>query len=159
MYLHRLNLASSIFKRIDRILFTIGGINPYQEMSLLQHMAALITITGTWLLLCVFVLVNMDWMPFNPYHYAGMDIGKALTTLKHYTTTIPTGNGKASLSYLASAMLILSKFITLACTIAISIVVVKAIKKEKGQALGNFYNYFVYSATRIVFPIALLSLL
>ena len=50
----------TIFNPLDKIFFKLGGIDPTVEMTWKQHLAALLAINGVWLLVCMFVLTNMD---------------------------------------------------------------------------------------------------
>lgn len=51
-------------------------------------------------------------------------------------------------------ILLLWQFISAATGIAICAVVFRAMKERTTDKLGNFYNYLVRSATRILFPLA-----
>jgi K+-transporting ATPase ATPase A chain len=69
------------------------------------------------------------------------------TNLQHYS-------GETGLSYLGQLLLMLWQFISAGTGIAICAVVFMAMKERTTDKLGNFYNFFVRSSTRILLPLA-----
>lgn len=145
-----------IFNPIDRLFFTIGGINPDKEMTWKQHLGALLTINLVWFILSMLVLTNMAWLPLNPDLNPSMSLDLAFNTSVSFVTNtnLQHYSGETALSYLGQLTLMLWQFISAATGIAICAVVYKAMKEKTTDTLGNFYSYFVRSATRILLPLA-----
>ncbi|MBE98624.1 potassium-transporting ATPase subunit KdpA [Flavobacterium coralii] len=145
-----------VFNPIDRLFFTIGGINPDKEMTWKQHLGSLLTINLVWFILSMLVLTNMAWLPLNPDLNPSMNLDLAFNTSVSFVTNtnLQHYSGETALSYLGQLTLMLWQFISAATGIAICAVVYKAMKEKTADTLGNFYSYFVRSATRILLPLA-----
>ncbi|MBY8961512.1 potassium-transporting ATPase subunit KdpA [Flavobacterium sp. D11R37] len=145
-----------VFNPIDRLFFTIGGINPNKEMTWKQHLGSLLTINLVWFILSMLVLTNMAWLPLNPDLNPSMSLDLAFNTSVSFVTNtnLQHYSGETALSYLGQLTLMLWQFISASTGIAICAVVYKAMKEKTADTLGNFYSYFVRSATRILLPLA-----
>ncbi|MBK7375529.1 MAG: potassium-transporting ATPase subunit KdpA [Chitinophagaceae bacterium] len=145
-----------LFNPVDKTFFKLGGIDPKKEMNWKQHLSALLTINLIWFLLSMFVLMNMSWLPLNPDGNPSMTADLAFNTSVSFVTNtnLQHYSGETGLSYLGQLILMLWQFISAAAGIAICAVVFRAMKEKTTDKLGNFYNYLVRSATRILFPLA-----
>ncbi|MEP7163818.1 MAG: potassium-transporting ATPase subunit KdpA [Ferruginibacter sp.] len=146
-----------LFNPVDRAFFKLGGIDPQKEMNWKQQLLALLTINLIWFLLSMFVLMNMGWLPLNPDANPSMTADLAFNTSVSFVsnTNLQHYSGETGLSYLGQMILMLWQFISAATGIAICAVVFKAMKERTTDTLGNFYNLFVRSSTRILFPLAI----
>jgi K+-transporting ATPase ATPase A chain len=149
--------ADAIFNPIDKIFFNGSGINPLKEMNWKQHLIALLTINALWFLLSMFVLMNMAWLPLNPDANPNMSADLAFNTSVSFisNTNLQHYSGESGLSYLGQMILMLWQFISAATGMAICAVVFLAMKEKSTDSLGNFYNLFVKSLTRILLPISI----
>ncbi|MFL9836170.1 potassium-transporting ATPase subunit KdpA [Flavobacterium sp. ST-75] len=145
-----------IFNPLDRLFFKIGGIDPNKDMTWKQHLVALLTINLVWFVLSILVLTNMAWLPLNPDQNPSMSLDLAFNTSISFVTNtnLQHYSGETALSYLGQLTLMLWQFISAATGIAICTAVFKAMKEKTATTLGNFYSYFVRSATRILLPLA-----
>jgi len=145
-----------LFNPVDKTFFKLGGIDPKKEMNWKQHLSALLTINLIWFLLSMFVLMNMSWLPLNPDGNPSMTADLAFNTSVSFVTNtnLQHYSGETGLSYLGQMILMLWQFISAATGIAICAVVFRAMKERTTDKLGNFYSYLVRSATRILFPLA-----
>ncbi|MBK9533017.1 MAG: potassium-transporting ATPase subunit KdpA [Chitinophagaceae bacterium] len=145
-----------LFNPVDKTFFKLGGIDPQKEMNWKQHLRALLTINLVWFILSMFVLMNMSWLPLNPDGNPSMTADLAFNTSVSFVTNtnLQHYSGETGLSYLGQMILMLWQFISAATGIAICAVVFRAMKERTADKLGNFYNLLVRSATRILFPLA-----
>lgn len=145
-----------LFSPVDKVFFKLGGIDPKKEMNWKQHLVAMLTINLVWFLLSMFVLMNMSWLPLNPDGNPSMTADLAFNTSVSFVTNtnLQHYSGETGLSYLGQMILMLWQFISAATGIAICAAVFNAMKERTTDKLGNFYNYLVRSATRILFPLA-----
>lgn len=145
-----------VFNPLDRLFFKMGGINPDKEMTWKQHLVALLTINLVWFVLSMLVLTNMAWLPLNPDQNPSMSLDLAFNTSISFVTNtnLQHYSGETALSYFGQLTLMLWQFISAATGIAICAVVYKAMKEKTADTLGNFYSYFVRTATRILLPLA-----
>lgn len=142
---------------LDRLFFKLSGIRPEKEMNWKQHLTALLTINLVWFLFSMFVLMNMGWLPLNPDGNPGMSADLAFNTTISFVsnTNLQHYSGETGVSYLGQLVLMLFQFISAGAGMAVCAVVFNAMKERTTDKLGNFYNYFVKSCTRILLPLSI----
>lgn len=147
-----------VFKPLENFFYKVSGIDPNHEMNWKQHLTALLTINFLWFFISMLILMNMSWLPMNPDGNPDMSPDLAFNTtisflvncnLQHYS-------GESGLSYLGQIWLMFLQFVSAATGMAASIVVFKAFREKSTEKLGNFYEYFLKSNTRILLPLSLL---
>ncbi|MCI3937949.1 potassium-transporting ATPase subunit KdpA [Chryseobacterium aahli] len=147
-----------VFKPVERFFYKMSGIDPDHEMNWKQHLIALLTINFLWFFISMLVLMNMSWLPLNPDGNPDMSPDLAFNTtisflvncnLQHYS-------GETGLSYLGQIWLMFLQFVSAATGMAASIVIFKAFREKSTEKLGNFYDYFLKSTTRILLPLSFL---
>jgi K+-transporting ATPase ATPase A chain len=148
-----------LFNPFDRLFFKFSGIDPAQEMNWKQHLTALLTINLVWFLISMFVLTNMAWLPLNPDGNPSMTGDLAFNTAVSFitNTNLQHYSGETGLSYFGQLTLMLWQFISAGTGIAICAVVFTSMRARSAEQLGNFYNMFVRSSTRILLPLAFLE--
>lgn len=147
-----------IFDPIDKVFFKLSRIDPKREMSWKENLVALLTINFFWFVITYFVLTNMSWLPINPDANPSMSADLAFNTAISFVTNtnLQHYSGETALSYLGQLTLMLWQFISAATGIAICAVLFNAMRPRSTNTVGNFYSYFVRTATRILFPLALI---
>jgi len=147
----------TLFNPIDKIFFTLSGIKPEKEMNWKQHLTALLTINLVWFLFSMLVLMNMGWLPLNPDANPSMSADLAFNTSISFVsnTNLQHYSGETGVSYMGQLVLMLFQFISAGAGMAICAVVFKAMKEKQTDKLGNFYNYFVKSCTRVLLPLSI----
>jgi len=146
-----------LFNPLEKLFFKISGIDGKREMTWKQHLVALLVTNFIWFLMSMVILMNMSWLPLNPDHNPSQSADLAFNTsisflvncnLQHYS-------GETGISYLGQLWLMFLQFVTAGVGMAAAVVVFKAFKEKSTTQLGNFYDYFVKSCTRILLPISL----
>ncbi|KUJ52200.1 potassium-transporting ATPase subunit KdpA [Chryseobacterium sp. JAH] len=147
-----------VFKPVESLIYKISGVNPDNEMNWKQHLGALLTINLLWFFISMLVLMNMSWLPLNPDGNPDMSPDLAFNTtisflvncnLQHYS-------GETGVSYLGQIWLMFLQFVSAATGMAAAIVIFKAFREKSTEKLGNFYDYFLKSNTRIFLPLSLI---
>lgn len=151
--------TDKIFDPIEKLFFRASRIDTSREMTWKQHLAALLTINLIWFLWAMFCLLNQGWLPMNPDHNVSQTPDLAFNTaisflvncnLQHYS-------GETGVSYFTQVFgLMFLQFVSAATGMAAAAVVFNALKERTTDKLGNFYNYFLKSCTRILLPICIL---
>lgn len=151
-------MADRLFNPLDRLFFKLSGIQPGKEMNWKQQLAALLTINLVWFLFSMFVLMNMGWLPLNPDGNPGMTADLAFNTTTSFVcnTNLQHYSGETGVSYLGQMVLMLFQFISAGAGMAACAAVFNAMKERSTEKLGNFYNYFVRSCTRILLPLSII---
>ncbi|WP_298396103.1 potassium-transporting ATPase subunit KdpA [Flavobacterium sp.] len=149
-------ILDSIFNPIERFIFKISGINDKKEMNWKQHLKALLSVNMVWFILCFFILIFQGNLPLNPDGNPSMSPDLAFNTaisfvvncnLQHYS-------GESGLSYLGQMFLMFLQFVSAGVGMAAAAMVFNAMKERTTEHLGNFYNYFIKSCTRILLPLS-----
>ncbi|MFN3850677.1 MAG: potassium-transporting ATPase subunit KdpA [Spirosomataceae bacterium] len=147
-----------IFRPIEDLFFRISGINTTNEMTWQDSLKAMLSINLVWFTLCFLILLNQGWLPLNPDANPSMSPDLAFNTaisfivncnLQHYS-------GESGVSYLSQLVgLMYLHFVSAATGMAVAAIVFNAMKERQTSKLGNFYNYFLKSITRILLPISI----
>ncbi|MBC5863056.1 potassium-transporting ATPase subunit KdpA [Flavobacterium turcicum] len=149
-------LFDPIFNPIEKFIFKLSGINATEEMNWKQHLKALLSVNMVWFFLCFFILLFQGSLFLNPDNNPNMSPDLAFNTaisflvncnLQHYS-------GETGLSYLSQMVLMFLQFVSAAVGIAAAAMVFNAMKERTTDKLGNFYNYFIKSCTRILLPLS-----
>ena len=151
-------LLDPVFGPPERLFFRACGIDSNAAMTWQQHLKALLSINFVWFLLAMLVLMNQGWLPLNPDGNPSMTPDLAFNTaisfvvncnLQHYS-------GESGMSYLGQLFLMFLHFVSAATGMAAAVVVFNSLREGQHTGLGNFWNYFVKSITRILMPLAFL---
>ncbi len=142
---------------LDKLFFKAGSIKPEKEMNWKQHLVALLTINMVWFLLSMLVLMTQGSLPLNPDGNPSMTADLAFNTSISFisNTNLQHYSGESGVSYLGQLILMLFQFISAAAGMAACAVVFLAMKEKTTDKLGNFYNLFIKSLTRVLLPISI----
>ena len=158
VYAGERTLLDPVFNPLERMFYRISGINPKNNMTWQQHLVAMLTINLLWFLMGMLILMNMESLPLNPDGNPNQSADLAFNTtisflvncnLQHYS-------GETGISYLGQMWLMFLQFVTAATGMAAAVVVLKAFREKSTRQLGNFYDYFLKSNTRILLPLSLI---
>lgn len=143
---------------LERFFYRLSGIDDKREMNWKESMVAMLTINLVWFLFAMFILMNQGWLPMNPDGNPSMTPDLAFNTaisflvncnLQHYS-------GETGVSYLSQLIcLMFLQFVSAATGLAAAAVFFNALKERTTDKLGNFYNYFMKSLTRILLPLSI----
>ena len=143
---------------LERGLFKVSGINPEREMTWQQHLLALLSINLLWFVYAMLVLCFQGSLPLNPDGNASMTPDQAFNTAVSFLVNcnLQYYSGESGLTYLSQLVVIMFlQFVTAATGMAACVVVFNALREGTHEKLGNFYNYFVKSITRVLLPLSL----
>ncbi|RZJ72964.1 potassium-transporting ATPase subunit KdpA [Flavobacterium sp.] len=155
-FLGEKTFADGFLNPMEKTIFRLSGIDPTIEMTWKQQLKAMLGINFLWLVLCFGILLFQGFLPMNPDANPSMSPSLAFNTaisfvvncnLQHYS-------GESGLSYLSQIFLMFLQFVSAATGIAAAVAVFNAMKERTAETIGNFYNYFVRSCTRILLPLA-----
>lgn len=145
-----------IFNPLERLFFKISGIQPEEEMDWKQHLKALLTINFIWFVLGFVILMTQGSLPLNPDNNPSMSADLAFNTVVSFLVNcnLQHYSGETGLTYLGQYWLLFLQFVSAGTGMAAAVAVFKAFRDKTTITLGNFYNYFVKSCTRILLPIS-----
>lgn len=142
---------------LEKQVFRLSGIDPSREMTWQEHLKAMLVVNAAWFSLTMFVLMNMAWLPLNPDGNPSMSADLAFNTsisfvvncnLQHYS-------GESGLSYFGQMWLMFLHFVSAGTGMAAAAMLFNALRERQTTQLGNFYNYFLKSCTRILLPVSM----
>ena len=162
VYAGERGFGDRLFGGLEKWMFRLSGIDPDREMRWQEHLKALLTINVLWFLWAMFVLLNQGWLPWNPDGNPSMTPDLAFNTaisfivncnLQHYS-------GETGASYFSQIFaLMFLQFVSAGTGLAAGAVVFNAMRQRTATRLGNFYDYFLKSCTRILLPISFVAAL
>lgn len=146
-----------IFGPVERFLFRFSGIDAHTEMSWKDHLKALLSINMIWLVYAFFILVFQDRLPLNPDHNPAQSPDLAFNTAISFLVNcnLQDYSGETGATYFSQHFVFMFlHFVSAATGIAAMVVLFKALREKSTTKLGNFWNYFVKSITRVLLPIS-----
>ena len=158
VYLGQKTFLDPVFNPIEKLFFKASGIDASRKMNWKQHLVALLALNTIWFLLGMLILLCQGWLPLNPDNNPNMTPDLAFNTaisflvncnLQHYS-------GETGVSYLSQLFLMFLQFVSAGIGLAAAAVLFNALKERTTDKLGNFYNYFIKSCTRILLPISVI---
>jgi len=150
------SFLDKIFGPIERGIMRLSGVDYKKEMTWKEHLVALLTINLVWFVVGMLILMFQAYLPLNPDGNPNMSPDLAFNTaisflvncnLQHYS-------GESGVSYLSQTGLMFLQFVSAGIGISAAIVLFKAFKDKGSKQLGNFYDIFLKSCTRILLPIS-----
>lgn len=143
---------------VEKFIYRISGIDPNKQMTWKQHLLALLTINMLWFVYAFVMLVTQGSLFLNPDGNSSMSPDLSFNTaisfmvncnLQHYS-------GETGLTYLTQlGVITFLQFVSAATGIAALIIVFNAMRENTEQGLGNFFDIFLKSLTRILIPVSI----
>ncbi len=146
---------TDFLKPLERGIFKLAGIRPDAPMDWKQFLKAMMTINILWLVYGFFVLIYQDKLPLNPDGNPGMTADLAFNTIISFVANcnLQDYSGESGATYLTQHFIFMFlHFCSAATGMAAAVAVFKAFRDKTTTDLGNFWNYFVKSITRILLP-------
>jgi K+-transporting ATPase ATPase A chain len=141
----------------EKWVFRLCGIDPTKQMNWKQHLVALLSINMLWFVYAFVMLLTQGSLFLNPDGNPSMSPDLSFNTaisfmvncnLQHYS-------GETGLTYLTQlGVITFLQFVSAATGIAALIVVFNAMKEKASEGLGNFFDIFLKSLTRILLPVS-----
>jgi len=142
---------------VERFIFRFAGIDPNREMNWKQHLKALLTINAIWLFYAFFCLLFQSHLPLNPDGNPSQTPDLAFNTAISFltNTNLQDYSGESLATYFTQHFVFMFlHFVSAATGLAAMMVVFKAMKDKITDKLGNFWDFFLKSITRVLLPIS-----
>ncbi|MDP2386956.1 MAG: potassium-transporting ATPase subunit KdpA [Bacteroidota bacterium] len=143
---------------VERFIFRICGIDVNKQMTWKQHLLALLAINMLWFVYAFVMLLTQGSLFLNPDGNPSMSPDLSFNTaisflvncnLQHYS-------GETGLTYLTQlGVITFLQFVSAATGIAALVVVFNTMREQSKDGLGNFFDIFLKSLTRILIPISI----
>jgi K+-transporting ATPase ATPase A chain len=145
------------FAPLERFIFRFSGIDTKREMNWKQHLKALLTINCLWLFYTFFCLLFQNHLPLNPDGNPDQTPDLAFNTAISFVTNtnLQDYSGETGATYYTQLFVFaFLHFVSAATGFAAMMIVFKAMKEKTTDKLGNFWDFFVKSITRLLLPIS-----
>jgi len=145
------------FAPLERFIFRFSGIDTKREMNWKQHLKALLTINCLWLFYTFFCLLFQNHLPLNPDGNPDQTPDLAFNTAISFVTNtnLQDYSGETGATYYTQLFVFaFLHFVSAATGFAAMMIVFKAMKEKTTDKLGNFWDFFVKSITRVLLPIS-----
>ena len=142
---------------LEKWIFKRCRIDPERSMDWKQYLLALLTIQLVWLLPAFFILVLQGKLFLNPAHIPGMEWSLALNSVISFLTSTNLQHyaGETGASYLSqTGVFTFLQFVSAATSLAAGVAIVRGLAADPGTGIGNFFNDFLKSCTRILLPLS-----
>jgi potassium-transporting ATPase potassium-binding subunit len=144
---------------LENFIFRICKIDPNKPMDWKENLKALLTLNLVFFLWAMVMLLTQTWHPLgNPDGIASMEPTTAFNTAVSFmtNTNLQHYSGETSATYLTQLLVFcFLQFVSAASGIAVMASVFKAITQRQATDLGNFYQLFLKSCTRILLPVSI----
>jgi K+-transporting ATPase ATPase A chain len=142
---------------LERFIFKFSGIDTHREMNWKQHLKALLTINLLWLFYAFFCLLFQGHLPLNPDANPNQTPDLAFNTALSFVTNtnLQDYSGESGATYFTQHFVFMFlHFVSAATGFAAMMVVFKAMKDKTTEKLGNYWDFFLKSITRVLLPIS-----
>jgi K+-transporting ATPase ATPase A chain len=142
---------------LERLIFRFSGIDTKREMTWKQHLYALLTINSIWLIYAFVCLMAQGHLPLNPDGNPGQSADLSFNTAISFltNTNMQDYSGESLATYFSQHFVFMFlHFVSAATGISALLILFRALKEKVTDKLGNFWDYFVKSITRVLLPIA-----
>ena len=123
-----------------------------------ENMKAMLRLNLVFFLWSIIILMIQGGIPiWNPVKIVSMEATLAYNTATSFTsnTNLQHYSGETALSYFSQLLVVgFLQFVSAATGIAALALLFKGITQKKATDLGNFYNLFLKSNTRILLPLS-----
>jgi potassium-transporting ATPase potassium-binding subunit len=143
---------------LEKFIYKFSGIDPHREMNWKQHLKALLTINVIWLFWAFFCLLFQGHLPLNPDNNPNQTPDLAFNTALSFltNTNLQDYSGESGATYFTQHFVFMFlHFVSAATGLAAMMVVFKAMKEKTTEKLGNYWDFFLKSITRILLPISI----
>src|ERR1700730_5470469 len=143
---------------VERFIFRICGIDPNKSMNWKEFLKAMLAINLLGFIYGFFVLIFQDKLPLNPDGNPGQTADLAFNSIVSFitNTNLQDYSGESGATYLTQLFVFtFLQFTSAATGLACLIALFNGLKKKTTNDLGNFWNLFVKSITRILLPLSI----
>lgn len=144
---------------LENVIFRICGIDAGKSMDWKENVKASLVLNLIFFLWAMLILLTQTFHPFwNPDGIANMEPTTAFNTAVSFmtNTNLQHYSGETGATYLTQLLVFcFLQFVSAATGIAAMAALFKGIAQRQGSDLGNFYQLFLKSCTRILLPISI----
>lgn len=143
---------------LEKIILRFSGIDAQRSMDWKQNMKAMLILNAIFFVWAMIILLTQSYHPFwNPDGISSMEPTTAFNTAISFmtNTNLQHYSGESGATYLTQLLVFcFLQFVSAGTGIAAMALLFKAILQKQTSQLGNFYELFLKSCTRILLPLS-----
>lgn len=142
---------------VEKFVYRICGIDVTKEMNWKQHLFALLALNMLWFVYAFVMFLTQGSLFLNPDGNPSMTPDLSFNTAISFLVNcnLQDYSGETGVTYLTQlAVITFLQFVSAATGIAALIVVFNAMRDKAFDKLGNFFDIFTKTITRILLPIS-----
>ena len=151
---------SDFLSPMENSIFRICKIDPNEPMDWKGNIKAMLRLNFVFFFWSIIILmIQGNISIWNPVKIGNMEAALAYNTAASFVsnTNLQHYSGETGLSYFSQLMVIgFMQFVSAATGIAALALLFKGLIQKKSNDLGNFYNLFLKSCTRILLPLSII---
>lgn len=158
VYSNEPNRTDRIFGWADRIIYRVIGLKKRSGMTWKKYALSFLLTNIVLVAVSYLILRLQGGLPGNPNNIGGMEQTLSFNTVISFitNTNLQHYSGETGLSYFSQMAVIMMMMFTSAATgFSVAIAFIRGLT-SKGTTIGNFFEDFVKSHTRIFLPLAVL---
>jgi K+-transporting ATPase ATPase A chain len=143
---------------IERFIFRFCGIDPAKKMGWKDFLKAMLTINLVWFVYAFVLFFFQGKLPLNPDGNPGMTPDLTFNTAISFLVNcnLQDYSGETGATYLTQLFVItFLQFVSAATGIACLVALLNGLREKTTQNLGNFWEIFTKSLTRILLPVSI----
>lgn len=150
---------TDFMRPLERLIFRFCGIDPTRKMTWKDFLKAMLTINFLWFIYGFALLLFQGHLPLNPDKNPNQTPDLAFNTILSFVSNCDLQDyaGESGVTYLTQIfVLAFLQFVSAATGIAAVVALFNGIKEKTTTNVGNFWNLFVKTITRILLPISII---
>jgi K+-transporting ATPase ATPase A chain len=144
---------------LEKLIFRICGIDPSKKMNWKEFLKAMLTINLLWFVYAFFLFLFQAHLPLNPDGNLGMTPDLSFNSAISFIANcnLQDYSGETGATYLTQLFVItFLQFVSAATGIACLVALFNGLKEKTTNNLGNFWNIFTKTITRILLPLCVI---
>ncbi len=145
-------------KPLERLIYRLGGVNPGQAMNWKEFLKAMLTINLLWFVYAFIMFLFQAHLPLNPDGNPNMTPDLSFNTAISFVVNcnLQDYSGETGVTYLTQLIVItFLHFVSAATGITCLVALLNGLKEKTTNNLGNFWQIFTVTITRILLPICI----
>jgi K+-transporting ATPase ATPase A chain len=143
----------------ERLIYRLCGIDPNKKMDWKEFLKAMLTVNLLWFVYAFFLFLFQGRLPLNPDGNPGMTPDLSFNTAISFLVNcnLQDYSGESGVTYLTQLFVItFLQFVSAATGIACLVALLNGLKEKTTQNLGNFWQIFTKTMTRILLPLSII---
>jgi len=146
-------------KPVERLIFRFCGIDPNRKMNWKEFLKAMLTINLVWFIYAFVLFLFQGKLPLNPDGNPSMTPDLTFNTAVSFLVNcnLQDYSGESEATYLTQLFVItFLQFVSASTGIACLVALFNGLKEKTTQNLGNFWDIFTKTMTRILLPLCII---